>query len=57
MIKDSHKNNIHQFKRITIDCNELPILITFSGKNKNGKEYVLKTNQEKTKLLLNKKEY
>jgi len=42
-------------KIIEIKSKDLPILISFSGKNIR-KDYVLKTSKEENVLLLNKKE-
>lgn len=40
-----------------IKYDKLPIRIFFSQKNGAQKEYILKTNNDGTKILLNKKEY
>jgi hypothetical protein len=49
-------NNNDKTQKIVLKFNEPPIIIMFEGKE-GIREYVLKTNTEKTKLLLNKKEY
>ncbi len=43
-------------KKITLKLGELPLFIKYKG-NKETKEYVLKTNKDKTVIFLNKKEY
>ncbi len=43
-------------KSLIIRLRELPLFIKFKG-NKETKEYVLKTNKDKTVIFLNKKEY
>jgi hypothetical protein len=50
------KDNKKTKEVLVINSNEFPIVILFTGKDGN-KEYVLKTNTDQTKLLLNKKEY
>ncbi len=48
--------NYNEVPLVTIDHNRLPIHIVFEGKD-GKREYVLKTNGDHSKLLLNKKEY
>ncbi len=43
-------------KIIKLRKDELPLFIKYKG-NKETKEYVLKTNKDKTVIFLNKKEY
>lgn len=55
-MKKLEVKNKDEIKEIEIKYNELPMVIKFKSKE-GEKEYVLKTNTEKTKLLLNRKEY
>ena len=56
-MKISNKQqNCNKTKKIVIQFNDLPLIFEFESKE-GCKEYVLKTNTEKTKLFLNKKEY
>lgn len=55
-MKNVGQNNENAAQEIIIKFNEVPMIITFHGK-KGVKKYVLKTNKDKTNLLLNKKEY
>jgi hypothetical protein len=50
------KGNNVEVHKIKLSHNQLPIHIVFEGQE-GEKEYVLKTNKEYSKLLLNKKEY
>jgi hypothetical protein len=43
-------------RKINIYPNYLPIILSFFNEDGELKEYILKTNNEKTKLLLNKKD-
>ncbi len=43
-------------KKLIVKLGELPLFIEYKGK-KETKEYVLKTNKDKTVIFLNKKEY
>ena len=55
-MKKEKQSSENKIRRMVVKYSELPLLIVFESKN-NSKEYVLKTNTEQTKLLLNKKEY
>ena len=44
-------------EQLVLECDKLPILIIFRSSDGILKEYILKTNNEKTKLLLNKKDF
>jgi histidinol phosphatase-like enzyme len=46
-----------QIKEIIIEYDKLPLVIVFKNKDGIIKKYILKTNNEKTTLLLNKKDF
>jgi hypothetical protein len=55
-MKQENLGNKKEIRKIIFKNNELPAIIVFESKD-GIKEYILKTNTKKTKLLLNKKEY